>query len=269
MKRSVIGVSLWLAFFCLPALATGPEIPTKSSFSTDESDLWWNPNENGWGMQIVQSAEILFVTLFVYDQNAQPTFFVATLNPTGTYVWSGDLYKTNGTFYGGAYNAQQFAGRKVGSLTFSAPDSISAGTVTYGVDGVGVTKAVQRQPLKYDNYNGTFVTAVNLVSTGCFNPAENGSVSSAFTIAINQAGTVMSMGWTFPSGGFCTYGGTYSQAGRMGLFNGTYSCTSGERGLMEFIEMTVRIGMISGRILGHSTNVGCSYTGRFTGLIPL
>ena len=72
----------------------------------------------------------------------------------------------------------------------------------------------------------------------------------------------------FPRGQVCVYSGAYSQAGRMGDFRGTYSCSTGEVGNMAFFEMTNRVGMLSGRLEGPSTNIGCHYTGRFTGLDP-
>ena len=55
---------------------------------------------------------------------------------------------------------------------------------------------------------------------------------------------------------------------RSGQFSGTYSCSSREVGTMVFAEMTNRVGMMSGRLIGQSTNNGCHYTGRFTGLDP-
>jgi hypothetical protein len=78
----------------------------------------------------------------------------------------------------------------------------------------------------------------------------------------------MTMNWVFPDGTTCTYGGTYSQLGKFGTFNGPYSCSSGEVGTMRFFEMTNRVGMVSGRLRGSSSNIGCQYTGRFTGLDP-
>ncbi len=37
----------------------------KTAVTTDVSDLWWNPSESGWGMQLVQEGNFVFATVFV------------------------------------------------------------------------------------------------------------------------------------------------------------------------------------------------------------
>ena len=45
----------------------------------DYSDLWWNPNESGWGLNVVQHASRnIFAVWFTYDANASPRWFVIT-----------------------------------------------------------------------------------------------------------------------------------------------------------------------------------------------
>ena len=41
-----------------------------TSFSNDQSDLWWNSSENGWGIQFVERGKTIFATMFVYDVRA-------------------------------------------------------------------------------------------------------------------------------------------------------------------------------------------------------
>src|SRR4051812_9032096 len=67
-------------------------------FTTDATDLWWNSAESGWGMQIVQSGDAAFATVYVYDAAGQPTFFVATLAEATPGRWSGDLYRGTGPY---------------------------------------------------------------------------------------------------------------------------------------------------------------------------
>jgi hypothetical protein len=241
--------------------------PPRTAFSTDQSDLWWNPNESGWGMQLVQQDNTIFATVFIYGSDGRPTWVTATINPVGTLTWSGALFATTGPWFGGPFNPAEVGVRPVGTLTFSAINT-ALGTVTYSIDGITVTKQVQRQLLKYENYNGSFVTAVNLTQSGCFLTSANGQFSGAMTINISQSTTSMAMTWIFPTGASCVYTGSYRQFGHIGQFDGPYSCSTGEIGSMSFIEMTNRIGMMSGRVSGHSTNNGCQYSGRFTGLDP-
>jgi hypothetical protein len=243
----------------------GPGYP-KTSFGTDESDLWWNPNESGWGMQLVQQGGLIFATLFIYGPDSKPTWAVAQIDYVGQATWSGPLYLTSGPWFGGLFNAGSVGVRQAGTLTFSAP-VVSKGTVTYAIDGVSVTKQVQRQTLTLDNYNGNYVTAINLTQSSCSLPSDNGSFNGLMNLSINQNGNTMSMFWSLPFG-TCSYSGSYFQDGRMAAFSGNYSCSNGDVGAMNLVEMTNRVGMVSGRISGRSSKIGCNYTGRFTGLDP-
>src|SRR5262249_29512076 len=39
------------------------------------SDHWYNPPENGWGIQVVAEGELLFVTWYTYASNGNPTWY--------------------------------------------------------------------------------------------------------------------------------------------------------------------------------------------------
>src|SRR5689334_9292763 len=263
---SILGLACVITFMHAE-LATAQSYP-KSSFSTDVSDLWWNPNESGWGMQLVQQGSMVFATLFIYGPDNTARWATAQLEPVASLTWTGPLYITNGPWFGGPFNPANVGIRQAGTMTFSAP-LVASGTVTYSIDGVQVTKHVERQLLTYDNYNGSYVVSVNLTASGCFNPALNGVGTGLMSMSVNQAGTAMSMSWFFPTNSStCAYNGSYGQSGRMGKFNGGFSGSTGEVGTMTLFEMTNRIGMMSGRLNGQGSNTGCKYTGRFTGLDP-
>ena len=92
-----------------------------TSFSTDQSDLWYVPTESGWGMQLVQRDSIIFATLFVYDMNNKPTWYVATLTYQGNLVWNGDLLATTGPWFGAIpFDASTVVVRKVGTMSWTA-----------------------------------------------------------------------------------------------------------------------------------------------------
>jgi len=74
-----------------------------TSFTTDQSDLWYIPAESGWGMQLVQRGNVIFATLFVYDPN-NPTWYTATMDYTSNYTWTGTLYATTGTDFSLPWN---------------------------------------------------------------------------------------------------------------------------------------------------------------------
>src|SRR5271169_1602648 len=69
-----------------------------TSFSTDQSDLWYIAAESGWGLQLVQRGPIIFATLFVYGPSGQPIWYTATMDYTANFVWTGTLYATTGDY---------------------------------------------------------------------------------------------------------------------------------------------------------------------------
>jgi hypothetical protein len=104
--RLLLASSLFaLSLLAAPASAT--------SYSTDQSDLWYIPAESGWGIQLVQRDNIIFATLFVYDAARNPVWYVGTLNPAGPgLAWSGSIYLTTGSYFGAMpYNPALFTGR--------------------------------------------------------------------------------------------------------------------------------------------------------------
>ena len=115
--------------------------------ATNYQDLWWNAAESGWGVNVTHQGDILFATLFTYDTTGQGLWLVmsaGTRQTDGSYL--GDLYRTTGP----AFNANPFTPigpsnlRTVGTMQFRFSSGI-AGTLTYTVDGITVTKAITRQ----------------------------------------------------------------------------------------------------------------------------
>ncbi len=71
-----------------------PEAPPRNL-----TDLWWDPNESGWGINMVQHPSgILFATWFVYGDNGVATWYVipdARWN-AAMQSYSGSMYRTTG-----------------------------------------------------------------------------------------------------------------------------------------------------------------------------
>ena len=246
--------------------AAGPAYP-KTAFSTDVSDLWWNPSESGWGMQLVQESNFVFATVFIYGSDGRPTWITGELTASGGPVFTGPLYVTTGPWFGGTFDPGAVGTRQAGTMTFTL-QSAGTGVLNYSVDGVSVTKDVQRETLALENYTGDYFTSYDLQSSGCFDSAQNGATVGAMGMNVSQAGTSMSMTWSFSNGDVCTYSGAYGQAGHLGSFAGDFSCNNGDAGNMVLFEMTNRPGTISGRLIGSGTKSGCSYTGFFSGIDP-
>ena len=126
------------------SICTGEAVGTNRATSVNYQDLWWNPAESGWGVNVTHQGNILFATLFIYDAAGRDMWLVLSngaRQSNGSFT--GDLYRTVGP----AFNVTPFVGvtaPKVGTMTFTF-QSGAAGTLVYTVDGVTITKTIQRQ----------------------------------------------------------------------------------------------------------------------------
>ena len=246
------------AGFVTPAWAT--------AVSTDQSDLWWVPTESGWGMQLVQRGSVIFATMFVYDQGTNPIWYTATLFPTGqAYAWTGDLQLTHGGWFGATnFNQTPLTYRRVGTMTWNA-QTVETGVLNYSVDGVPVTKNIQRQFLVYDDFSGVYSGSVHVDATGCSNPAANITLEGPVGIIITQSGQQFTLRLT-ESSDSCTLTGQLTQAGQMGTVNGSMVCDRGESGSFQLLEMQINISGITGRLTTNSPITGCRESGWFAGM---
>jgi arabinogalactan endo-1,4-beta-galactosidase len=127
----------------LPALKEFGAAPAAAKY---HSGLWWNPAESGWGVNFNQQGEIVFATLFTYDAQGRPAWFVmsAGRRQSGE-TFTGDLYRTTGP----AFDAQPFMPigpanvTRVGAMTVSFQGA--AASLTYSVDGRNVAKQIRPQ----------------------------------------------------------------------------------------------------------------------------
>ena len=113
---------------------------------TNYSDLYYNPAESGWGINIQQHpSDKIFATWFVYGLDSKPTWYVL---PDGQWTtdhdYTGTLYRTNGSYYGGPWASGALSVVPVGSmkLTFTKYNAV---TLSYTIDGVSGFKAAVRQ----------------------------------------------------------------------------------------------------------------------------
>jgi hypothetical protein len=110
-------------------------------------DLWWNPNESGWGINFAQQGDTIFATLFTYDTSGRALWLVMSAGrrqSDGSFA--GELFRASGP----AFNAVPFQPiapgqlAQVGTMRVQFSDA-SNGTLVYSVNGVTVTKAITRQ----------------------------------------------------------------------------------------------------------------------------
>ena len=136
--------------FCLVALvpalsARAFTVDTSPSTPTNVTGLWWNANESGWGVNFIQESNIVFMTMFTYDANGTPTWYVASNCAVSGSGCSGDLYRvTGGTPATRAWVSGKTAVAKVGSFSVTFFDNSNA-SLSYSIDGVGTTRNMTRQ----------------------------------------------------------------------------------------------------------------------------
>ena len=252
-RRFLAAAAVWL---CSAGAANAT-----STFSNDITDLWWNANESGWGINIIQQSNVLFATLFVYDSTGRARWFVASdmrganVPTDRPYEFMGRLYETTGpAFSAASFNPAAVTVRDVGAITFEFIPP-SNGNLTYTVDGTTVSKHVTRQTWRSNSLAGTFAGAQVLqkspfAAAGCtakvgLQPFDNITIAHADT----------TIGITASSGTAplerCNYTGTYSQAGHVGNVDGVYSCDSGANGTFEWREVELGTNGFSANVFAN------------------
>jgi hypothetical protein len=253
-------------FIICSAAALAGDVSRKTSANVDWTDIWWDPSEPGWGLQMINTGTFIFVTIYVYGANGLPTWFAGGMTAVpGSNQYTGNLYAATGSYFGGPFTG--YSPQQVGTVTFvgNPPDT---GHLTYSVFGVSVAKAIQRQPLTSDNYSGTYAAVASATLSGCTNPAFNGNFTTALVVQITQSGNSMSVNTADLGGATCAISGAYSQLGRNGRLQGTYTCSTGDTGTALLVEMNNHVGQFSAQWALQSTVIGCLNVARITGVSP-
>lgn len=78
----------------LPSCAFG--LNADLATATNGTDLWWNPAEPGWGVNLAHEGDKIFLAWFTYGFDGTPLWLVATTDRTGPGAYAGDLYVASG-----------------------------------------------------------------------------------------------------------------------------------------------------------------------------
>lgn len=136
----IADIAAWLAN---PTLT--PAAPTPAH---DYSDLWWNPAEDGWGLNLIQHpSHVVFGVMYTYDANRKAMWLVLPGGQwTTSTTYTGALYRVTGPgFNASTFNPANVNVRQVGNATL-AFSSRDRGTWSFSVDGVLTVKPIERQP---------------------------------------------------------------------------------------------------------------------------
>jgi hypothetical protein len=238
-----------------------------NTWGTDFSDLWWNRNESGWGANVAHQDEVIFMTLFVYGVDQRVRWYVASgMSSQGgadSATFFGPLYETVGPYLGDSiFDPGRVGVRNVGDAILRF-HTVTNGTLTYSVDGVFVSKPVERQTFRANDLTGSYTGAELGTATGC--TVGSGGFENAASMSVTHAGNAISIVSDLSSTLSCTYAGTYSQAGRMGQILGTMACTNGASGSFTAVEVEASYLAFYARYFV-DYGAGCTESGRMGGI---
>ena len=231
MRRIVLGVLMALA---IDAKAT--------TFGTDMTDLWWNSGEGGWGVNVNHQDDTLFLTFFVYGPNRAPVWYTASnvkyvLSHPSAVTYTGELTQSSGPWFGGPYDERTVTSRTVGTVSFIV-STANAATLSYTVDGVTVTRTITRYTFKVNNLSASYRGVMAGSQFNCVSPASNGPLDTFLSsVNVHHTGAMFAMQTVDTGGVTCTYSGPYAQVGKLGVINGTFSCTNGTLGPFQASEV--------------------------------
>jgi hypothetical protein len=128
---------------------SGSGVVNFSKADSPFTDLWWNPDESGWGVGIFQYRGALFAVLFVYGVNGKPTWYIASLRETtratdvSERVFEGPVFATRGSWwFSPAFTLSDI--REAGSARLIFPLAGTSAALTYTIDGTPVQTVIRR-----------------------------------------------------------------------------------------------------------------------------
>jgi hypothetical protein len=192
----------------------------------DYTDIWYLPSESGWGANLIQAEDVIFVTFFIYGPNNQPTWYVAIIYRDANGNFAGNLYSTVGPYFGGPWNPASYAATLAGTASF-VPANPYAGTLTYTlIGGPTVVKSIERQTLKTIALGADYVGGQTGTYSSCSDSSLNTSYIDTYNLSVTHSNGVATFIFTYASAATCTMAGTLVQYGQLYRIDpASYSCT--------------------------------------------
>ncbi|MEO8385785.1 MAG: hypothetical protein ABI583_11120 [Betaproteobacteria bacterium] len=219
----------WKSLLASVALALAAFASSTQSLANNYQDLWWNPNESGWGINISQQGDVMFATWFIYGADNQPTWiFLSRADRSGATgnTFSGDIFRATGTpFAVVPFIPANTAATKVGTATLVFSDS-RTGTLTYTVNGAQVVKQITRQVIGLYNLTGSYFGALKRAGVGCVNAALNGDATNPAIYSVSHSIATGSLTITEVGGSLCNFTGTTSVFGSLIEGSGNFTCAA-------------------------------------------
>jgi hypothetical protein len=157
-------------FFAVALAAVALPAAAQSVPAANYSDIWFNPNESGWGVTFTQHTDnAVEAVWYTYDPRAADPSSAGNFKPLwivmpgGTWSsptqFTGDVYVTLGTPFAQAWNPSALGVTKVGTFTFnfssastatfayniSPPGNLASTDPAFGLPAFAGSKSIQRQ----------------------------------------------------------------------------------------------------------------------------
>lgn len=237
--------------------------------AVDFTDIWYLASENGWGVNVVQSDNFLFITFFIYGADGKPTWFTAQVNKDASGNFNGTLYATTGTYYTSPWAATNLTVTPVGTASFQ-PTGPSTAKLIYIVNGIGtVTKVIQRQTLTPITVGGAYSGAQTGTYSGCTPSSTNGSYRDFFDLQVTQltSGSA-SFVFSFEQGLSCTLAGNLVQTGQLySIPSATYKCSNGFNNFAAVTQIKATAQGVEGILAAPDVGQGCREDAQFSGVL--
>lgn len=232
------------------------------------TDIWYAVPEIGAGYNFVQSDSFIFATFFVHAVNLEPDWYTGqmTLSADGTF-WSGGLYRTTGSYFGGPYIPGQTNTVQVGNVKFTPTSSIS-GVLEYNVGAVSVTKTLTRLTLTSIALGGNYLGGVVAIVTNCNDPSQNGTFSAFITVTATQISNgPLTLDLGLQGAGSCRFTGNYAQDGLLTRIpDATYTCGTSFTSSALVTQITSTAQGIEGQWVA-PVGGGCQENGYFSAVL--
>jgi hypothetical protein len=134
----------------LPQDISGSALANYSQGDSKYTDLWWNPDESGWGIGVFHYKATIFSVLFVYNSTHQPTWYVLSLNEstqpgdTAQRSFDGPVFVTHGSWWlTSPFKLSDV--HSVGNARLVFPSDGVNASLSYTIDGHTVQTVIRRE----------------------------------------------------------------------------------------------------------------------------
>lgn len=205
---------------------------SRSGMAPDPTGIWFNPAESGWGLALTQQGPNIFAALFAYDDNGNPTWWVASnVVDTGNFVnflvgeaFAGPLFTTTATHSGNTFSLTALS---VGTLQVANIGGTDKLALTYNVGSVTVQETVQRQSWSTTHpalVTGTYTGGLFPSTSACGSDGLFASTPATFTVTSDSPSSPVQIKWPTGPGTGCVLDADYVQTGQLATLSGPVHC---------------------------------------------